>query len=316
MIGSCNQKNCFPDGACTLGEPDKSACEHWKPAEPMGEGEASPSALQNGSDLRLPWNGLVFGTADLAHIAARGRPTLIGIIGAPDSGKTTFLVVLYLLLLRGARPGDMTFAGSHTLGAWEELASWTRPALNKPPTFPPHTASDSRGMPGLLHMALRDECGTLHDLLFTDAPGEWFNRWATKADAPDALGARWTIDRADGCLVFVDSARLAGSARGSARNELTALFHRMSDYAATHPVGVVWSKCDVEVSPPLVKSIDEIQRQHLPSSPTWRLTYQAPESVLKAISGLLTLLRVPPSLGRIAEPIIQETPFLAFRGHR
>jgi hypothetical protein len=171
-------------------------------------------------------------------------------------------------------------------------------------------------MPGLLHIALRDERGTLHDFLFTDAPGEWFNRWATKADAPDALGARWTIERANGCLVFVDSARLAGPSRGSARNELTALFHRMSAYAAAQPVGVVWSKSDVEVPPPLVKSINELQQQHLPGASTWRLTYQNPESVLEAISGILARLRVPPSAGRIAEPIIEETPFLAFRGHR
>jgi hypothetical protein len=57
--------------------------------------------------------------------------------------------------------------------------------------FPPHTPSNEARTPGLLHLSFSDKQNRRKELVFTDAPGEWFSEWAINEQSPKAAGARW-----------------------------------------------------------------------------------------------------------------------------
>ena len=153
MSQQCHHEACFADTACALGHQNRSECEHWVQSEPKTpEPEAAPDAAD------IPWNGYALGTRDLAILAGRGQPMVVGLIGAEGSGKTTLLAFLYMWLLEHGEVPGWVFAGSWTLGAWESLVQHSRWAAEPPPAFPPHTSSSGR-VPGLLHLTLRNKEG-------------------------------------------------------------------------------------------------------------------------------------------------------------
>ena len=116
MNQQCRHEVCFGDTACALGHHNRSKCEHWVQAEPeTPEPEAAPDAAY------IPWNGHALGTSDLAILAGRGQPVVVGLIGAEGSGKTTLLAFLYMWLLEHGEVPGWVFVGSWTLGAWESL---------------------------------------------------------------------------------------------------------------------------------------------------------------------------------------------------
>src|SRR5690348_15442101 len=112
---------------CNLGFP-LSACEHWqKAAMTDGDGEqgAQPAAGQTEAELalRLPWTGNSLGARDFQLVTSCAPATIIGVVGAYNSGKTTLLTLIYTLLQQGARLDSGIFAGSWTLTGWENLAA-------------------------------------------------------------------------------------------------------------------------------------------------------------------------------------------------
>ncbi|MEO0325186.1 MAG: hypothetical protein AAF447_19665 [Myxococcota bacterium] len=153
------------------------------------------------------------GTSDLAILGGSGRPAVVGLIGPPDSGKTSLLAYLYMWLLEHGTVAGWSFAGSWTLGGWESVVQYSRWTSEPPPSFPPHTSSAGRH-PGILHLALRSQSnGRLRDMLLTDAPGEWFSQWARVPGSTASEGARWVIEKADALLLLVDTGALADGAK-------------------------------------------------------------------------------------------------------
>jgi hypothetical protein len=245
MIKRCPEPHCYaPEVACHLGEANLPDCPHWKDAT-TAETDRPQGAADVGSML-LPWSANSFGVVDLPFIAARSNPIVVGVIGPQGAGKTTLLAAWYLILGRGARLADSLFAGSYTLGGWENIAHSLRWTEANGPTFPMHTPTAGR-VPGLLHLAFRDTSGQLRDFIFTDASGEWFRRWATDRDAEDAVGARWISENADLFLVLADCDSLQGPSRGVARHELELLLERLGNERRDRPVALVWSKADLAV---------------------------------------------------------------------
>jgi hypothetical protein len=174
---------------------------------------------------------------------------------------------------RSGRVGPTTFAGSYTLGGWESVAAgmrWGGPGA--PPGFPPHTPRTVARAPGMLHLALRNGDGGLTDVLVTDAPGEWFARWAYERDAADAAGARWIADHADAFLLTLDSAALAGPERGEARAEVVALAQRLGSVCAGRPVAAVWTKADVDVPARIREAVEDALARFLPSAARYAVT--------------------------------------------
>ncbi|CAL9437972.1 hypothetical protein SUDANB9_02177 [Streptomyces sp. enrichment culture] len=250
-MDDCPQQSCFvPDTGCALGHVDLSAC-------PVFHGSGKDTSVPEVTgDVLLPWSGSALGLADLAFVAGRARPRIIATIGPQNAGKTTMLGAWYLLLGRGAaelRAGQ--FAGSFSLAGWEAVAESLRWAPGQAPGFPPHTASRSGRAPGLLHLSFRAGQKRPVDYLFTDAPGEWFQKWAINKDGPEAAGARWIAEHADVFLLVADREALSGASMGSARSALQLLAARVADERQSRPVALVWTKSDVSIAPAMEESV-------------------------------------------------------------
>jgi len=253
---TCSRPTCFaPETTCDLGLLDRSKCPAWKGRDEVsgGQGEAASD------ELLLPWSGSALGLADLGFIAGRRKPLVVGIAGPQNAGKTTLLAAWYLLVGRGlAGTEKRRFAGSYSLAGWEAVASALRWTPGQQPSFPPHTSSRGGRAPGLLHLAFRDADGQARDYLFTDAPGEWFQKWAVNRDTLEGEGARWVAEHADVFLLIADREALSGPNMGSARGSLQLLARRLASERAARKVALVWTKSDVSVTPETETAVREV----------------------------------------------------------
>jgi hypothetical protein len=180
---------------------------------------------------------------------------VVGIAGPQNAGKTTLLAAWYLLIGRGLAGIDKRlFAGSYSLAGWEAVASALRWAPH-PPGFPPHTTSHGGRAPGLLHLAFRNADGEARGYLFSDAPGEWFQKWAVNRESADGKGARWVAEHADVFLLVADCEALSGPNMGSARGSIQLLARRLATERAGRPVALVWTKSDVAVAPEMKNAV-------------------------------------------------------------
>ena len=253
MSRVCSQAACIaPDEVgCMVGEDSPQQCKHWQNS---GDAKGQTAVTETEESARLPWTGNAMGAGDVGALAGRARTRLVGVFGASGSGKTSFLGAWYLLLGRGIGPQDVSFAGSLTLEGWENIAGNLRWNAAHGPSFPPHTSSGSGRHPGLLHLDLQVH-STRQDLLFADAPGEWFSRWSVRRDAEDAAGAAWLSGASDVLLVIADSSELAGPKLGTARTNLLALLRRVGSERRGRPVALVWTKCDIAVDAQMREAI-------------------------------------------------------------
>lgn len=291
-MDKCTRDTCFvPDTGCDLGHTDLSKCPVWHGAIPTDV----PTDDLSGEVL-LPWSGSALGLADLGFVSGRARPFVIGVVGAQNAGKTTLLGAWYLLVGRGlANLDGRRFAGSYSLSGWEAVAGAMRWAPGHPPRFPPHTASRGGRAPGMLHLALRDEDdGRPIDYLFTDAPGEWFQKWAVNTDSQEGIGARWVSDRADAFLVVADREALSGEAMGSARGSLQLLARRLGSEFRERPVALVWTKADVEIAPAMYTAVRKAVFDVMPNAAEFSVSVideSEGDPILNKGTGLVDLLR-------------------------
>ncbi len=175
MPGKCIHPTCFPDdtGCDVEGHFNVNDCKYYNKPQEVEEIETASQAEKL---YKIPWTGNTLGLNDLNFLTASSKPILIGIVGVTSAGKTTFLASLYCLLRRGKKIGDYTFTGSLTLTGWEDISWYLSWKEHGNIQFPPHTTSNSGRVPGLLHFALRNSQNDKIDLIFTDAPGEWFDQ--------------------------------------------------------------------------------------------------------------------------------------------
>ena len=259
-------------------------------ADPTAKHEdRSPS-----DSVAMPWSGGALGLADLGFLAGRSKPIVLAIIGPQNAGKTTMLAAWYLLLGRGSGPDDeLRFSGSYSLAGWEGVASFLRWKPGSiPPTFPPHTSSRSGRMPGLLHLAFKRRDNNRHrDYVMTDAPGEWFRKWAVKRDAPDAEGARWTAEHADAFLLVADREALSGPEMGVARTGIRLLVRRLADELRGRPVALVWTKTDISIPEDTKNAVRSTVLRAMPNAVEFAVSIKSDPAGTDTGQGLLDLLR-------------------------
>ncbi|MEN5089084.1 hypothetical protein ABE458_00125 [Pseudomonas protegens] len=238
-------------------------CPTWE----KGGENAPTSAVVDANSLLLPWSGSALGLADLNFVAGPGKPLVVAVVGPQNAGKTTLLAAWYLLIGRGlACSKKRRFAGSYSLAGWEALAGSLRWSPGYLPNFPPHTTSRGGRAPGLLHASFRNGSGDARGYLFTDAPGEWFQKWSMNRDAPDAEGARWLAAHADVFLLIADRQALAGENKGLARNALQVLARRLAAERAGRPVALVWTKADVSIAPEIEAAVRDAVLKLMPDA--------------------------------------------------
>jgi hypothetical protein len=252
-VEKCGQATCFvPDTGCDLGHTDLSKCPIWRGTKATDAADEDLSG-----EMLMPWSGSAFGLADLGFVSGRSKPIVIGVVGPQNAGKTTLLAAWYLLLGRGLAGGQgRMFAGSYTLSGWEAVAGSMRWVPGQQPRFPSHTSSRGGRAPGLLHLTFCDESvGRPVDYLFTDAPGEWFQRWAINTESDEGAGARWVSDNADAFIIVADREALAGESMGTARGSLQRIATRLGAERDGRPIALVWTKSDVNIAPEMEAAV-------------------------------------------------------------
>ncbi|PRY35999.1 hypothetical protein CLV58_113130 [Spirosoma oryzae] len=256
MAGNCEVDSCYPDefGCNNEGCEVLKDCPHYKPAQKTA-GEQVPQTDADEFFIRAPWTGNAMGLKDLEYLASLNQLTVIGITGAASAGKTTFLATLYCLLRQGATVGQYRFAGSLTLTGWENIAWYLSWKEDNSIEFPEHTTSNAGRVPGLLHLKLRDKNNRTKDLIFTDAPGEWFDHWAFNEKDPNAAGALWIHTIADAFLLFADCDMLASNQLGKARKQTRMVADRIKQGINNRPFALIWSKSDVTLDPDIKAQI-------------------------------------------------------------
>lgn len=242
---NCSRADCYPeDTGCQCGETDHTKCRYYN----LKESKSNPLEKESGNLERFPWTGSTLGLHDLNYISSHSNLIIIGVVGTAKTGKTTFLALLYCLLRHGNKIGDYSFAGSYTLIGWEDIASNLSWKPDDPKIqFPPHTTSNAGRVPGLLHLALKGTDGRLHNIIFTDAPGEWFKDWSINKKDIKAEGANWIYKNACAFLMFADCDKLSGAERGKARNDINQLSLRLKENINNRPLCLIWSKSDIEI---------------------------------------------------------------------
>lgn len=288
-MGNCSQENCFPEGRCRLGNPQKKDCKNWQSET---EGITTTNELSEENAYLLPWSGNSMGLEDIAIINERSNNVLFGSIGEANSGKTTFLGLLYLLISNGEQVGNMQFANSYSLLGWEYIANYMRYSGGNKPSFPPHTSSFSGRNIGLLHMGLRNQ-SDFKDHLFTDVPGEWFTNWAVDANAAHSGSAIWINENSAGFMLFIDCEGLVKNP-GRFRRNTIKLINRLLNNVNNRPVAVLWSKADEygNIKPAILNTVRQ-QVQKIPNYDEFYVSIYPGKgkmyhkNILKSISWLL-----------------------------
>lgn len=247
MAGKCSEESCYPDD---------TGCDvegHFSVLDCKNYGKNSSSEEENSSDqseelYKMPWTGNSFGLTDLNFLTASSKPIVIGITGVASAGKTSFLAALYCLLRHGKKIGDYSFAGSLTLNGWEDIAWYLSWKENGSIQFPPHTSNNEGRIPGLLHLTLRNSENKKLDLIFTDAPGEWFDYWRINVHSENAKGAEWIHENSDAFLLFADCDVLSSENRGQAKFQINSVADRLFENIDSRPIGLIWSKSDCEIT--------------------------------------------------------------------
>lgn len=247
MAGKCSHIGCpDPDtiGCNIEGESRLSDCKHYN----KGEFKETDNTETEEDYYRIPWTGNSLGIIDLNYLTACSKPIYIGITGVASAGKTTFLASLYCLMRHGRSIGNYTLSGSLTLTGWEDISWYLSWKDNSNIQFPPHTSSNSGRIPGLLHLELRNDLCEKIDLIFTDAPGEWFDSWRNNVNSENAVGAKWIHENCDAFLLFADCETLEGLKRGQAKSQINSVADRLLENIENKPLGLIWSKSDISIT--------------------------------------------------------------------
>lgn len=165
---------------------------------------AAPPLAKPKAPPRFP-AALTLSPADARRLMSRRHCRVIGILGAPDSGKTAALVSLYLLVAKGALLG-WEFADSHSLRTLDDLSQGSRrwAGGGPPDQMTAHTELPDARTPGFIHLRLRRVDGEAVDFLLPDLPGEWSSALIDN-NRTDRLGF---LASADAIWLMIDGRQL------------------------------------------------------------------------------------------------------------
>lgn len=257
MGGKCSNPDCPAPISCHEGHPEVSSCPNW--SKENIQKKTSPVKSLRTDKGNLPWSGDAFKLDDLQQISYRNTPIIFGILGRVNAGKTTYLAMLFTLLLRGKRFKEYNFSGSKTIHAWDELYHNLKVQHDKV-KFPDTTPVEYNR---LLHLALRNSGGQLKDILFTDVSGEAFSLWAQNRDDMNAENARWVYQNSSAFILFIDCQDLIDR-KNRAKTEVIDLAQRLRENLKNRPVLAVWSKADKKaniderIKGPLISELNEM----------------------------------------------------------
>jgi hypothetical protein len=238
VTGRCSNESCQAHitGKCYDGKDSLDSCPNWT----VKSSTTKIKKRKSDTASIIAWTGEALTPEALNIVSQRSNPIIIASVGNVDAGKTSYLAMLYLLLLNGHKLNDYQFAGSLTLTAWDRLADKLR--YNKGDVEFPAPTPSNPDYYHLLHLALKKD-SKLHDVIFADASGEVFKLWADNKDDENAENARWIHRNASAFLLFVDCEALE-TRKAKARAEILDIASRLVEDLGKRPVAIVWSKAD------------------------------------------------------------------------
>lgn len=317
-----------PKGLCRKRLDDEyQNCEHF-PSEngsdthPMegSKGKNKKAPLPNS----LPWTGEPFQPEDISTVSSRSTPAIIGMIGAPDAGKTSYLGMFYTLLFNGKKFENWNFAGSLTLAAWETLAQYMKIKKDGTSSFPPPTPSN-RDFYKLYHLALKNNGGVFKDILFADSSGEVFTKWSIDIHDPAAENAKWIYENASAFVLFVDVVALIEK-RGAAKQAIAQIAEQVSRNLRGRAVTIVWSKSDRlgEIRSTIKRALIEDLAEILPNAKVLHISNFSKEDPdmfchrnnLAATEFLLSALCKPSELALEPQVAYPDDFFFNYRGRK
>lgn len=209
-ITKCEQADCpiARGGRCLEGFEPPSGCSHYIVEDVVPADFAMPESTEAMPEpmVALPDGGHL--TDESVARVLRAVPARVVVLaGSSDAGKTTILTSIYELLRQGGF-ADWRFAGSKTLAAFERRCHDSRGASGRERPVTAHT-----GLPdsGYLHLRLKLKQllnQPINDLIFTDFPGEFFDK---ARDSKASCQKLTILQRADHIAVLVDGEKLASS---------------------------------------------------------------------------------------------------------
>lgn len=269
MRQKCLESECdAPKSLCRLHlSPNYQDCEHWR--KMSTEQTVSSTGVSEGTDI--PWSGMELTPQNIDVLSHRSTPLIIGLVGAANAGKTSYLGMLYTLLFNGRKFDSWKFAGSYTLIAWEAQAKGLKIESNGKVTFPKTTPAQPDYY-SLYHLALKKD-KQLYDVLFADSSGEVFTKWAADTDSDEAENAKWIYENSNAFIFFVDCEALINE-RGRARNRISQLTAQISANLNSRPIVIVWSKADrIHEIPSNIKvSVESLLQDNFPEEPQFMIS--------------------------------------------
>jgi len=230
MLATCRIPECtFAEtGVCMENNPPDQ-CPNRIAADDEGAASmaSAPPPLSAPEEMpRFP-SSLTMGLTEAGKLMSERYCRVVGILGAPDSGKTASLASLFLLL-GGNKLTGFEFGDSRTLMALNEIAQGAR-RFNEgspPEQMTVHTELNEDRDAGFLHLRLKriaDEA--VFDLLMPDLPGEWSDTFIdrNRSDRLDFLKS------ADCIWIMADGRQLATlDSRRTTLRRLDLLFGRVA----------------------------------------------------------------------------------------
>jgi hypothetical protein len=174
----CTNENCTVSqtGICLLNnEPEVCVNSRIAPDEVLKDVLIGEPLLPTPTEPPRFSPSAALGLEDVRVMLGKRYGRIIGILGAPDSGKTALLVSLYLLMAHG-RLRNFSFADSRSLLTFEDIARGARSWNDglPPNQMTTHTELGDSRAAGLLHLRIkRLSDNVCTDLFIPDLPGEW-----------------------------------------------------------------------------------------------------------------------------------------------
>lgn len=334
----CNHNRCDDpeELGCQIPGCDFQDCEHWQSAnnihaskgnndavEDIEEGEMQTLTKKIITKATVNWTGNSMGLNNLWLIKKRSIPIIIGVIGLFNSGKTTFLSMVYLLLATGQRVGNFRFSGSYSLIGWENISWSLRWNKNGQFSFPAHTSADISRNEGYLHLSLRKD-NIVRDIIFTDVPGEWFTNWMENTEKKESEGASRIMKEANGFIFFTDCKGLnqTNPQRTLIRSNTEKLATRLKNHLDERPIALLWSKADAKenIREKTLTKLEGKLESLFPASKFFDVSFQEGENqsyhknILGTIDWLIGQLEIIPRPDIEIEPTETQDYFFNYRG--
>jgi nicotinamide riboside kinase len=230
------------DGRCIEGFPETAECPQFGRISIMPV-DATPGTYP------APRNGVATQASttlsvDEADDIVKERPSrVIAIAGPQSAGKTSLIAGLYDLFQLG-QVGNVAFAKSYSLHAFEQAAHDSRAASRR---MTPNTARTERGEVRFYHLELVDtDSGAMPSVLLGDRAGE---EYLETRSNPLSAQEFPELRRADVLTLLVDGERLLDvGQRHNLRSEVRQTLHAVVEAGVVRPtqrLALVLTKLDV-----------------------------------------------------------------------